>query len=69
MDIPKSAYVKRNIIKIIKEINIKEFSVLMDYLKINGTDVEFGIACSHAYFFCTYLKSRKYGRKSKSRNR
>lgn len=49
---------KKELQTMIIEQDMRDYSVLMDYLLLNGTDEQYDVASSHTMFFNTYLTNR-----------
>nr|CDL67169.1 unnamed protein product [uncultured bacterium] len=50
--------VKKELQTLILELNVLDYSVLMDYILFNGTDEQYDVASSNTTFFDRYLNSR-----------
>lgn len=51
--------IKKNILCIIREIGIKEYSDLVDFLVDNEMMTEYDVAINNTFFFNTYITSRR----------
>lgn len=50
---------KMNILKLIRDIDIYEYSGLVDFLIDNGMTAEYDVAINNTFFFHTYITSRR----------
>lgn len=50
---------KIRIQKLVRELDIVEYSELMDILLDNEMNAEFDVACNHTFFFDRYISSRR----------
>lgn len=51
---------KMQILKLIRDANITEYSGLVDFLIDNGMTAEYDVAINNTFFFHTYLTSRRH---------
>lgn len=51
---------KEKVVEIIRELNINEYSTLIEYLLDNGYSQEWSIVSNHTIFFERYVASRRY---------
>lgn len=54
--------VKRELLKIIRDMNFTEYYKFLDYIDLEGTEEQYDILWNNTYVFSTYIKSRRYGR-------
>lgn len=52
--------IKTNIIKLVRELNIIEYSQLVDFLVDNEMLVEYDVAVNNTFFFNSYIASRRH---------
>lgn len=50
---------KMNILKLIRDVDIYEYSGLVDFLIDNGMTAEYDVAINNTFFFHTYITSRR----------
>ena len=50
---------KKNILKLVREVNITEYSDLVDFLVDNEMTSEYDVAINNTFFFHTYITSRR----------
>ena len=55
---------KANILKLIREVGIVEYSSLVDFLIDNGMMAEYDVAINNTFFFNTYICSRRNAEKA-----
>lgn len=53
---------KKQLIKLIKDLDLYEYSDFVDFLSDNDMDTEFRVAAMNTLFFDRYLSSRRYKR-------
>lgn len=51
--------VKKDLVAMIRELEIIEYSALLEHLQDNGLEAEFEVACSNTIFLNTYITSRR----------
>lgn len=52
--------IKKNLQQLIRNLDITEYSDLMDYLQDNELSSEYDVASNHTIFFAQYIRSRRY---------
>lgn len=50
---------KKNILKLVRDVNITEYSDLVDFLVDNEMTSEYDVAINNTFFFHTYITSRR----------
>lgn len=60
--------IKKNILELICEQSIIEYSSLLDYLRLNGLPEEFEVAVNNTLLFNTYITSRRHQFDNSSNN-
>lgn len=51
--------IKRNVLKLVREVGITEYSSLIDFLLDNEMAAEYDVAINNTFFFNTYITSRR----------
>lgn len=51
--------VKKDLITLIREVDIIEYSALLNHLQDSGLETEFEVACNNTIFLNTYISSRR----------
>lgn len=52
--------IKRNVIRLVREVGITEYSSLVDFLIDNEMWAEYDVAVNHTFFFNSYICSRRH---------